>query len=95
MVRLWLKKPLEKHATHGARPSLRFTEQEWPAGLLELRNAPFLALWNLSSEQSSCWVVPPSVSSGCDLLPKVSLKNQVSWVGLLVQLLLKTPCLLA
>lgn len=69
MVRLWLKKPLEKHAVHAARPSLRFTRQERPAGRLELRNVRSLALWNLLplTGASSCRAVLPSVSCGQDV----------------------------
>lgn len=64
--RLWLKKPLEKHAVHAARSSLRLTRQEWPAQCLELRNVRSLAFWNLLSltGESSRRAVPPSVSCG-------------------------------
>lgn len=47
MVRRWLKKPLEKHAVHEARPSLCFTKQELPAQRPELRNVCSGAHWNL------------------------------------------------
>lgn len=89
MVRPWLKKPLEKHAVHGARPSLHFTRQKWPAQRLELRNVRSLTLWNLLSDQGiqplgSATLKSPV--SGCDMTLSVS-----SWLGPLARLLLGDP----
>lgn len=97
MVRPWLKKPLEKHVVHRARPSLHFTRQEWPAQHPELRNVRSLALWNLLSDQGIQPLGGATFSLlllGCDLPCNVSLEDQACWLGPLAQLL-EIPCLLA
>lgn len=83
MVRLWLKKPLEKHAVHAARPSLRFTRQERPARVPGAEECPFSS--SLEPAASDRGVQLPGstplglLQPGCDLPINGSSENLVSW----------------